>query len=499
MLGLQRAFTMQQANQPNSAVVASAAQANLPRRNANFGLPFPNALDIGGQPTITLPAGGNVTSADVPIVSLKRGRVDNIVGGDASVRRARVEIGGTSDSDMAAMAGSLLGTTRAPIKFGMGTPDMSRVVRGIDGGALFSGFEGRPYDQAFRDVGPIGTASGPGMLAGLPGKPGYFNGPSMPPSQFQHTLSGDFFQPSQNNGGAQTGSNDVLRQLPIFQTEANTTRSNRTGGHAAKVKYTYTLDPQIFKVSANELTAAALVQEKTHAPVPNGDQIYYGLNAAPIPGIRIYDIVTGNWMMAMDQPKPNTLADVLTAKDLMEKYQIFGAGVTDEGHRYNQGGGERPHALNQRNIVAIHGGEAIQVWNYWGTIEYAQVVGFVLKGVYVNDIWALNPREAGTFNLSSNRPNSVVRLETSQLAHVLLQFVPWKSSASADTPSLRDLAYTDDFGVERFGIWIPFGTVLQTHGDHADPFHIERSTCSVASAVQSGKLTMIISRKQPVF
>ncbi len=488
---------MQTPQAGGSATVGSAASANVERRTPNFGQPFSGALSIGGQQPIVLPRGGNVTSYNPPIVALKRGRIDNIVGGDASIRRVRANIGGTSDREMAAMNGTVLASNAAPIQFGDSTPVMSSIQAGVDGAAQFANFATKPYDEAYRGVGPIGGSAFPGTFAGFPGKTRFFGDSSG--TQFAHTLGAGLFQASQQNGGAALRNGDMVPPVDLLQTALNTTRSNRTGGHAPRIKYTYTLAPENFKVSANELTGMPIVHEVTHLTAPNEAQLFYGLDAAPTPQVRIYDVTTANWLMATEQPRPTNPEDVVTPQELMTKYRLTGSGASDEGHQYRQNGEDRNVALTARNVVVNHGGEALQLYNFWGAVPYAHMVGFILKGVSMSNIWALNPHNIGTYNLSANTPNAVQALNTKLLADVVLQFVPWKSPLSGDTPKLADLVYYDDFGVQRLGIWIPFATVLQTHGDLGHDDDIDRAPFSIASAHRAGKLTAIISRKQPLF
>jgi hypothetical protein len=500
MTQVQRSFTMADPVAGGSATVGSAASANLPRQTPAFGMSAVNALQVGQQrAALPLPANGPVTTYNIAASNLKRGRVDNNVGGDASIRRTRANIGGTSDRDMAAMGSTILGTNAAPIQFGNQLPSIFNVQPGIDGGPTFGGFGPVPYDEAYRNTGPVGAASGPGMLAGFPAKPTYFNTQRSVPTQFSHTASSARFQPSQSNGTAVGGSSDPIRSFDMQQTSENTTRSNKTGGHAPRIKHTFTLAAETAQLSANELTAMPLIHEVTHLAPANGDQVSYGLIGAPSPGVRIWDIVTANWLMATEQPAPQTIADVITAQEMMTKYRIIGSGASDEGHQYAQGGRERMHALTQRNIVANLGGEALQVWNFWGEIPYAQRVGFILKGVPIDSIWAFNPRQPGSYNLSANHGTTTEQLDSSAVAKVLLQFVPWMSKASGDTPKYQDLLYHDDFGVARLGIWIPFGTVLQTHGQLGNQDDIQAAPFSIAAAHRTGKLTMIISRKAPTF
>lgn len=473
-----------------------------PRQIPNLGFGAANAVRFGSGPdTGSLPQ-TQVYRADLPIVAGKRKGVDNNVTGGGDIRRPRLDLAGNTPQQLAQMRATVLGTNDQPPNFYDQQPNMAQLQIGPNGGPLLSGFSSTPYDPYERNAGPLGNRGDPQGISwgGMGERPTVFDPARNFPTQFANTAGGGMFQGAPGAPSLQVGGPSPLLNHPFREAARNNvSKSNMTGTPAPRIKYTFVLDQVAQRFAQNQLQFWPLVMQVTLQTQPTRDQVAFQMIAAPSPPARIFDIVTANFLMSLEQKKPNTVSEVCVAADLLAKYRLRGVGTSDEGHRISDTVGEHNHALVGRHVVATQGGEALNVYNMWGALAYQRTVGFIFKGVPVEQIWNSNPRNAGSYGLDAGAPNKSRVINRAEIADVVLQYVPWMSDKFHDAPSHAELLYRDDFGVERQGIWVPFGVMMQTHGEIGDVEAIERSWCSKSAAVAAGQISIIVSRRSTAF
>jgi hypothetical protein len=171
---------------------------------------------------------------------------------------------------------------------------------------------------------------------------------------------------------------------------------------------------------------------------------------------------------------------------VLERYKLLGIPVGEEGQLKTKNY-ERSTNNVARNLALVLTGPAT-VYNYWPGAQLGQTVGFIVRGVPLRHIYAVNERDAGSYNVDPDKPMEIRRLDTSVLSQRPLQLVPWyDANGFSDTPSYSELHYDDEFGVERKGVFIKMGKFLQLlRSQLPDEATSSRAPFNMAATAESG-------------
>lgn len=253
-------------------------------------------------------------------------------------------------------------------------------------------------------------------------------------------------------------------------------------------KYTITVSKKALHFAAYELKGFPMVAE---TQAYDGEKKTYAGYAQPGIPANIYDIVSANLVMAVYQTKPTDFTQVASVSDMMKMFRIMGICETDSGD-YSGPFGER-RAAGHRNLVLTLGGVTNCAINMYGDkLKYGHTVGFILKGVPRKSIYVDSAFANGTYQLDPKNPNTKISLPPT-VPNVILQYVPWSGMAPAPSPS--ELAYKDDFGVERIGAFVPMGIFYQYHHEVGDFDAIDRAVFSKSAAVSAGACVLLLTPK----
>jgi hypothetical protein len=328
-------------------------------------------------------------------------------------------------------------------------------------GVLLTGAETAP-DDAYRGIGPLGARADPAGMV--------WNGiPMEPPPQFQSV-------PNFENLNADR----VASQIALGSDSAPDQRA----------KHTITISKEAAQLSSYELKSFVLVAEVQNNYNDNKHQGY----AQPNFPSNVYSITDANLVMALNQKKPENPYEVTKVAEIMQKFRIIGVCETDSGNYEGPLGPRR--AAGHRNVVVTLAGITNSCFNIWPRqLFYGQWLGFILKGVPKPEIFVDSVHNNGTYQLDPRNPQVVMELPQ-DTPKVLLQYVPWCGATQSSTmPETSELVYLDDFGVERMGVFIPFGRFMQYHKSIGDLDDIERAINSKSAAVSAGSVIILLSPK----
>lgn len=457
----------------------------------------PGQIGAGAIPGFAPPNGSTVFDRSTPATNGKRRGVDNNIIGPGSVRRPRLDIGGTSSASLARMAGTVLGSSLAPPVFSDSHPALNQFQSGPEG-APFMGGVGPIYDPYQRGITPT-SRSDPQQISwgNMPAeRPSIWDSSpaSATPNGMAGTASGEQF--INLGGGAQVsiGTQNPFEEVDWQKAAANASKSNMTGTPNARVKYTWTLTHQAAQYAAFQMTAFPVISMAGGDQSPTDFEQSLGSLMAPTQRGNIFVLPVANYLMAANQPRPTSPADVVTPAQMIETFKMLGVAASEEGGRETLRSEYTENGV-LRNVVVTMGGEAFTVNNCFGKGGAGCKVGFIVKAVPISDVWAVNPRDHGTFNLVASKPDAVVALNLNLVARNVIQRIPWLGAPGVEAPSHEELLYVDDFGVEHTGIFEPFGSLMQKHGEFGSDLEIDRAWCSANACQNAGQLGVLISRK----
>ena len=469
-----------------------AAGASEPRRSI---FDAGRTAAVGPGYLIPNPATGGTTMMMTPSIT-KRNGVDSIVTGGNS-KRQKLDIGGNSAAELAALRGTQLGRTPVRPVFNDSEPRINGAF-----GRTNEGVPVMPNMPAFRNPLPMGvdysrtTGSENIIFRGLRQPlPSVTN--MTPAFGGSRGLSGtsttsQFMQvPSAVAPAGGSGPNPV----DLFnQAAGDIEKKTKSGSPNARITYTHTL---------NEIAAAyaGVTQEKTLWIIPivfeeggsgynanRGDLFHFGVDVEHSG----YNLAIANYMLAISQVYPNSHAEVITPQHVLTNFRFGGVVASEEGPTKSQYV-DKQDAHIHRNIVFTVQGEA-NVYNYWGDVKYGQRIGLILKGVALKNIFAHHYLDVGSYNIDAADPTSIRAINQQALSNVPLQFVPWyDDEGMMSRPDPSQLEYLDDYGIVRMGIFIPIGTVLQVFGEVANQAYISRSWTSAAATYKSGMLRILVN------
>jgi hypothetical protein len=475
----QRSMTIG-ASEPRRTVLNADRTAAI---GTGYAIPVPQS---GAR--IAMPSGPSIT---------KRNGVDSIVL-QGNSKRQKVDLGGNSPQELAALRATQLGRTSTTPRFNDSEPSFFQMGRGNQGlpvannlppftnplpmnvnyartaGAERIIFQGMQSSMPFPSVATMAPAFG--VSRGLAG--------TSTTSQFMNIDSG-----AAPRGGSAP---DIVSQ---FNTAAaNIEKKTKTGSPNARTTYTHTL---------TEMAAAyaAVAQEKMIWVVPilieDGAMTFDGRSGQ----LKSWDVDTqhaghnlavANYMLALAQQFPRKISEIRTVEQILANFRYAGVVASEEGPTKSQYV-DKADAHIHRNIVMTIQGE-VDVYNYWGDVKYGQTVGLIVKGVPLKDVFAHHYINAGTYNIDAVEPAAVRKIDTSALSNVPIQYVPWfDENGMSDEPDLKDLKYGDDYGICRTGPFIRVGTVIQVYDEVANEAYISRAPFSVAATVKTGLLRVLVT------
>lgn len=486
------------------------AQPPVQRAQSNAPIPRNTVPPLSGytmmvdrpQPLATPMVSGppmTVYTSNVPVNTLKRKGVDG-VGGRFAGGRARADFGGSPDAEIALIRRSGAGRVNPP-PFAHAYPSLTG-WRPADGAPLMSGIPNEPVDSTVRGITPIGPrpdAEG-WMWNGMPTAPdSYFQGyigsrPNVGPAINQAPI-GPFNMP----GARQGLPGGDLYPWETAADRAKTSFSDDSGSPNPRVKYTFLLSKKAAAYALTTMAYQPLFGIRDTTPIDESTRLSHGNAFMARAETTIFDLVVTNFELAKQQKRAIHPGEVLTARDVLTDYRFLGICAAEEGNSSSYSNGSVVNRNLPRNIVAVMGGSAFNVLNYWDDqLTYGSNVGFILKGVSLKALVAHTGGARGTFNLDPSNRNDVQTLNYGINAPVVLQFVPWHGGP-ADTPNTKALMYVDQFGREEMGVYIPVGKFTQYHGSIGDRATIKRAWCSREAAVHAGTIMVLVSRNTPAY
>lgn len=464
---------------PNAGFSAPVGQPSaIAFRNARVGSTLMGPQ--GALPVLT-----NNRSYSAPNIGppSKRGRVDQDPY-NVTPAQNRAPFAGNTEAQIAQMAQTPLGTMMRGPTITSGNPMLSRNVRNRFGASVAAGF---PDSYSFGTAGQTPTgARQMGGLAwnGMPGKPTYFDEGRN--DALSETATGNRFMGPGAAPAPRVGIPQPFANYNYDRAAANIENSSKTGKPNALIKYTHVLTRKSSEycfhsqVAMPWFTSIALVDPDSQSS--NSDLLGFRSHAPQHNG---FNLVVANLVLACNQPVPESYDDVITAQDIMDEYKFLGFVAAEDGNG-------APHVSSAaRSVVFCMAGE-ISCFNFWGNVKYGQSIGFIYKGVNVEDIYAQDRREHGTYNINGTSPNTVRTLDTMTHTSCPIQIIPWHDKeGAAERPEKKDLAYFDSFGVLRYGKYFKVGIVIQVMDPYADDMHTYRAPYSLASAAQCGKIRVL--------
>jgi hypothetical protein len=222
-------------------------------------------------------------------------------------------------------------------------------------------------------------------------------------------------------------------------------------------------------------------------------------NERVVPLHSTYSLPVANFLLACSQPMPKSRREVQSPADVASTFGFIGFAIAETGAtntRYTERG---PAPARTRNLVLQFLGETV-MYNYVGAIPYGHWWGFIVKGVAITDIFALNSEEYGSYNIQADEPNRIEACvgqdERSQLSRVPLQYIPWwDRKGNHRRPTMEELMYYDDFGCQRIGIYQEVGFITDTM-DMRDGAISARTAFSANAALNSGALRVNLHVKR---
>ena len=456
----------------------------------------PQAPIYPGRPvTGAVPQAQVLAAGGADLAQPQRGGIGNNVLGDQPNKRTRLDIGGTSARALAAMRGTPLGGNAAPQQMGP-SPDLARLqllsaVQPGGGQPIANGMPTAPPEFYTRGIN-FSARAADGALGGMPGKPTYFDPVRRAPGGaggLAGTQSGSqFITPG---GGVQSTvggiSNPFLQVDYAALAAQKTTRSDDLLEPNQTAKYNVTLDRSTAAAIATvALKHNVMFQFCQLQAQPTPSQRRFRALAAPMPEVKAYTLPVLNYLLATEQTRPLSLAEVVETDFVLDRYKLVGVPVGEEGQLTTKNF-ERGTNNVARNLALVLTGPAV-VFNYWPGAQLGSMVGFILRGVPLRHIYAINERDRGSYNISADKQMEVRKLDTAVVSQCPLQLVPWYDpKGMARVPPLSDLLYIDEFGVERKGEFIPFGYFLQLFQSQLpDSVVSERAPFSMAATAASG-------------
>jgi len=210
---------------------------------------------------------------------------------------------------------------------------------------------------------------------------------------------------------------------------------------------------------------------------------------APLPFHDGFNLTVLNLMLARTQKMPTDLDKVCSPEDVLKCYSLAGPVRVDVGAKLSPLG-SHPGSRKNRNIVFEAQGPG-DIFNLWDNPKYGQDLYLILKGKPLHEIRAAPGSPAGSYNVEAEHP-AHHELLPDDVSSVPLQMVPWNDPTGYREPSLADLAYTDPFGIERYGIAIRIGRMLQRFPETCDELTRRTAPFSVHNTMRCGRVRVYV-------
>jgi hypothetical protein len=463
---------------------------------------------MGGEPPRGALPGGNVAGSLYRPMNFRNVPVRfDPTGGNYSDANARVAIGGDDAAKNAGLNRTALGGNLRPPAFGTNAPNLAQWEWNNVGLAEARGMPSL-RDFAIRDQTP--TNRNTIEWRGFPNdKPAYFDSynPARErlPVNMEGSSSTSLFIQQQDSRGGDAGAITQTSPFPNYPYDdaaAKVSTSSKDFGVNPQAKYTVTLTPEAASYAHTELFHMAMFMSMDIAKAPRKN---VGINdfgkGRIVPLHSVYSLAVMNFLLHCSQPMPKTRADVLSAADVKSLFGFVGFAIAETGATNTRYTDRGPAPARTRNAVLQFLGETV-MYNYAGQIGYGHWWGWIIIGVPTENIFALNSEEYGTYNIAADDPNRVEACvgqdEVSQLSRCPLQYIPWwDRKGNARRPTMKELMYIDDFGLQRIGIYEEVGFITDVM-DLRDNATISRTPFSANAAINSGALRVNLHVKRGI-
>lgn len=264
--------------------------------------------------------------------------------------------------------------------------------------------------------------------------------------------------------------NPLIGQTYSAAATARLETRNAMGEPNQRTKYTHLMSAGAEDLAPEELRYMMWWTTSDQPPIdPNSVLREFYTRSTTLPIHDGFTLTGLNMALAVGQPMPETPAQVVLPEKVMQQYSLQGFIVTDPGAKVS------PQAVHKTNrkarLITFQPSGPCDTFNLWGNVAYGDRIYMILKGIDKAQIRGYSAGPTGSYNLSARSPTSCKEVKAQShdmngpapLANTVLQFVPWSSYNGQSAPSYDDVCYMDDFGVERVGIVIFLGTVLQVY------------------------------------
>jgi len=420
---------------------------------------------------------------------------------NGSSREPKAALGGGAETDAKRRRiGQLASQSQAAPKVGVNTPDLTRLAKDVEGLVYFQGMPSHGSVDAdfYRNIGPSVRQPGSGNMiwGGFPNLPdtpfdrNYQNqGPGG--AAYPGTASNDMFIDLGDRGRASRVAGNPLMNMS-FSASASAKMESRsaTGAPNALVPYTHRVSDAAQEWMPEEQRFHLWFTAVKAKDVPRASYLnQYETRRAPLPFHDGYNLVALNMAIAASQLAPQTRADVAMPEEILANYNLAGSVRVDVGSKLS-GLGSHPGNRQNRNIVFEAQGPG-DIFNIWDNPKVGQNLYIIIKGVPVEKIRAHGGAPAGTYNIEAEHPSHVERLPENT-SSVPLQVVPWNDPLGFREPSLADLQYIDPFGIERYGVAIRVGWMLQRFPEDTDTETRAKAPYSVHNTMKCGRVRVYI-------
>ena len=362
------------------------------------------------------------------------------------------------------------------------TPGGVLGVTGANGESTFAGAVNSGYAHVIGREAYTNSA----VAAGPNGA--FFAGQPMRPRQLYSTTFG-------NNNNTQLGPNGTFAQA--FGRPLQASQTSVTGFPNSRIPNTIRMSPSFSQITPEDLAFRLCFIRMNAYEVPHGKGgAFHEANSGTWPVQDAAPLAATNMLLASLQTPPESIDKVYTVEDALSTFALKGGIKTDNGPSTwptsNASSAASEMAHSSRNLVVLRKGD-VQIYNYWSSGEMAmgQDLYLLLKGIPVSSIRGGLGAKPLSYNVSSSNPTSVCELDTTRHADVVLQFIPWVPTATKGEPTHKDLVYYDDFGVERVGVGLRVGTLLEKlpGKGYGSPPNV---AFSEAAAITAGPLRILV-------
>lgn len=463
---------------------------------------------IGAEPTVSLPPSGSAGSRFSQMNTKNVPVLFDPTGANYSQANERAPLGGNPAVDNGRLNATFLGRGNQPPKFGTDGQNFASWRLNEEGLPVISGFP-EFKDWATRGQTFANRGTDP-IMNGAPPKPDYFDSYNPPggnslPNSMRGSDSTNLFI-NQSAGTAadraiQKVDSDPFQNYPFDDAARKVSTSSQDG----------VVNPisKIAMLVTNEASAYMETEQFNHAMFisldiaknikENKGSNHLGLDR-PMAMHSLFSLPVVNFLMHAAQKFPTSLDKVMTPQRMLASFGFIGICISEMGAKDTRFAMNSSSSAIARLINLQFMGET-KVYNYWDCDEtsYGHWVGFILKGVSVTDIYAQNSQEIASYNIDAADPNKVeaiVAPDGVRMSENPLQYIPWRDRLYNNRiPSDEELAYIDDYGVQRKGVYIEVGVITDVY-QKRDSSIAARSPFSANASLHCGSVRINLHMKR---